>query len=94
MVLRVVLTSFQGKLWYNHLGREVIIVYRTPVKSSRMISVGWEHNILEIEFPDGVIYQYPNVSYPEYQNFIHSESLGSYLSNRIDKLYPGKPINK
>lgn len=69
-------------------------MYRTPVKSSRMISVGWEHNILEIEFPDGVIYQYPNVSYPEYQNFIHSESLGSYLSNRIDKLYPGKPINK
>ena len=63
-------------------------MYRTPVKSSRMVSVGWEHNILEIEFPDGVIYQYPNVSYPEYQNFIH------YLSNRIDKLYPGKPINK
>ncbi len=36
-------------------------MYRTPVKSSRMVSIGWEHNILEIEFPDGVIYQYPNV---------------------------------
>ena len=68
--------------------------FEMDIECPECVSVGWEHNILEIEFPDGVIYQYPNVSYPEYQNFIHSESLGSYLSNRIDKLYPGKPINK
>lgn len=69
------------------------MMFRKPVSSRRMVSVGWEHNTLEIEFPDGTIYQYPNVTTAEYYNFIHSESLGSYLANRIDKLYPGHRVN-
>lgn len=53
---------------------------RTPVSSSRMRSVGWENGTLEIEFNDGSIYQYYNVSEQEYINFITSSSLGRALS--------------
>lgn len=59
---------------------------RHPVSSSRMRSVGWENDTLEIQFNDGAIYQYYNVSQSEYQNFINSSSLGSALS-RLDKCH-------
>ena len=30
---------------------------RKPVSSSRMRSVGWEYNVMEIEFNDGAVYK-------------------------------------
>lgn len=60
---------------------------RQYVSSSRISSVGWSNNTLEIEFKDGAIYQYHGVSEAEYQNFINSPSLGSALS-RLDKIHP------
>lgn len=65
---------------------------RIPVHSSRIKSVGWLANILEIEFHGGKIYQYMNVSFQEYQLFIRSSSLGQALSV-IQKKHPYKPIN-
>lgn len=59
---------------------------RKPVNSSRISSVGWENNTLEIGFPDGAVYQYHGVSYDAYTNFMNSPSLGSELS-RLDKTY-------
>lgn len=56
-------------------------MYRQPVNSSRISSVGWENNTLEIGFPGGAVYQYFNVSKCEYINFINSPSLGSALNN-------------
>lgn len=53
---------------------------RNLVSSSRMKSVGWENNVLEIEFHDGAVYQYFNVSSSEYFTFINSPSLGHALS--------------
>ena len=53
---------------------------RRPVSSSRMRSVGWMNNILEIEFNDGAVYQYYDVSQSEYLSFIGSSSLGHALS--------------
>ena len=53
---------------------------RHLVYSSRIKSVGWENNVLEIEFHDGAIYQYFNVSRAEYSSFINSPSLGHALS--------------
>lgn len=64
---------------------------RKPVSSSRMSSVGWENDILEIEFNDGAIYHYYDVSYSEYIAFINSPSLGSALS-RLDKIHSYKRI--
>lgn len=59
---------------------------RQPVSSSRMRSVGWENDTLEIEFHNGAVYQYYNVSHSEYVSFMNSPSLGSTLS-RLDKTH-------
>ncbi|MBQ7067014.1 MAG: KTSC domain-containing protein [Lachnospiraceae bacterium] len=60
---------------------------RHSVSSSRISSVGWENNTLEVEFHNGAVYQYYNVSQSEYQSFLNSPSLGSALS-RLDKIHP------
>lgn len=60
---------------------------RQPVSSSRMRSVGWENNVMEVEFHDGAVYQYMGVTSSEYRDFLNSSSLGSALS-RLDKQHP------
>ena len=59
---------------------------RHPVSSSRISSVGWEGNVMEVGFPDGAVYQYYDVSQSEYKAFLNSPSLGSALS-RLDKVH-------
>lgn len=59
---------------------------RQSVSSSRISSIGWENNTLEVEFHNGAVYQYFNVSAAEYQNFMNAASLGSELS-RLDKIH-------
>lgn len=59
---------------------------RQFVSSSRISSVGWENDVMEVEFPDGAVYQYYNVSKSEYTAFLNSPSLGSALS-RLDKVH-------
>jgi len=61
-------------------------MYRQSVSSSRIRSVGWENNIMQVEFHDGAVYNYYSVSESEYHNFMNSPSLGSELS-RLDKLH-------
>lgn len=60
---------------------------RNYVSSSRIRSVGWEDDTLEVEFHNGAVYQYYNVSQDEYLDFINSSSLGSALS-KLDKVHP------
>jgi len=69
----------------------VNILNRQPVSSSRISSVGWENNTLEIGFPDGAVYQYHGVTQQEYTNFMNSPSLGSALS-QLDKKHPYNPV--
>lgn len=64
---------------------------RQYVSSSRITSVGWANNTLEVEFKNSRVYQYHGVTQAEYQNFMHSPSLGSALS-RLDKIHPYNPI--
>lgn len=64
---------------------------RNAVSSSRIRSVGWENNVLEVEFHDGSIYQYFNVSRSEYTSFMHSSSLGHALSI-LDKTHTYSPV--
>lgn len=59
---------------------------RKSVSSKRIRSVGWENNILEVEFLDGAVYQYFGVTHAEYVSFIGSSSLGSALS-KLDKTH-------
>jgi hypothetical protein len=62
-------------------------MHRQYVSSSRISSVGWDSNVLEVEFKDGAVYQYHGVSDSEYRAFMNSGSLGSALS-RLDKVHP------
>ncbi len=59
---------------------------RRPVSSSRIASIGWENNTMEVQFHNGSIYQYYDVSEEEYKSFLASPSLGSVLS-RLDKIH-------
>ena len=61
------------------------------VSSSRISKVGWEDNTLYVQFKNGVIYAYFNVSQSEYTDFINSSSLGSSLS-RLDKIHPYRKL--
>ncbi|MFL2101314.1 KTSC domain-containing protein [Desemzia sp. FAM 23989] len=58
----------------------MIIIQRQTVSSTRIRSIGWQPNTLEIEFKDGVLYHYHGVPHSEYISFIKSSSLGSALT--------------
>lgn len=62
-----------------------------PVSSSRISKVGWKDNTLYVQFKNGVIYAYFNVSESEYADFMNSSSLGSSLSI-LDKIHPYKRL--
>lgn len=65
---------------------------RQYVSSSRLTSVGWSDNTMEVEFKNGKVYQYYDVSFSEYQSFLNSPSLGSAIST-LDKIHRYRPIN-
>lgn len=64
---------------------------RYPVNSSRIANIGWESNIMEVQFHNGAIYQYYDVSKSEFDRFMQSNSLGSALST-FDKCHRYKRI--
>lgn len=64
---------------------------RHSVDSRRIASIGWEGTTMEVEFHNGAVYQYHNVSQAEYQSFLNEPSLGSALS-RFDKVHPYNPV--
>lgn len=61
-------------------------MHRMPVESTRINSVGWENNVLEVEFKNGAVYQYYDLSESEYYSFLSSSSLGHQISV-IDKTH-------
>lgn len=58
---------------------------RTKVKSSHILSVGYDSTsrTLEVEFHNGSVYRYSNVSPQKFSAFANSDSLGEYLAKRI-----------
>lgn len=50
---------------------------RQTAVSPSMKSVGWENRVLEIEFQDGTVRHYDDVSYAEYCGFLGRASLGA-----------------
>ena len=57
-----------------------IIMQRQPVSSSRISSVSWEDNIMEVGFPDGAVYQYYDVSQSEYAAFLKFTDTAEFAS--------------
>jgi hypothetical protein len=60
-------------------------MYRIPVISSNIESVGYENGILEIRFHNGAIYQYIDVPEHLYHGLMNAPSKGTYLDQYIKK---------
>ncbi len=62
---------------------------RIPVTSTNIQSVGYDQNtqILEVEFKNGTVYQYTDVSLGEYEGLMGAGSKGSYLNMNIKGRY-------
>lgn len=60
---------------------------RTRVASSNISSIGYDQatQVLEVEFNNGSIYQYFNVSRGIYQGLMKASSHGSYLDRYVKK---------
>lgn len=65
---------------------------RKFVTSHRISSVGWENNILEVEFKDGTINKYYGVSEQEYLALINSPSLDEEIDSMEHK-HPYQRVN-
>ena len=67
---------------------------RQTVKSSHIASAGFEpaSRVMECEFArDGRIYQYPNISAPQFLAFMSSPSKGQYFRKNFAHL-PAKEV--
>lgn len=60
---------------------------RRPVTSSHIDSIGWEDEVLEVEFRGGKVYRYEEVPQSEYQALLGADSPGKYLLQNIDGTY-------
>jgi hypothetical protein len=67
---------------------------RTPVASSNLRAVGYDPDLhlLEIEFRDGRIYQYPGVPAGVFRGLMNAASKGSYFHNHIEGTYPYRRV--
>jgi hypothetical protein len=60
---------------------------RTHVESSNINSIGYENEVLEIEFKNGVIYQYFDVPEHIHTELMMAGSQGVYLAHNIKGNY-------
>jgi hypothetical protein len=56
---------------------------RRPVTSSNVASIGWENDVLEVEFHSGHIYRYHDVPQGEYQALLGASSVGKMFNSAI-----------
>lgn len=65
---------------------------RQAINSSSIKSAGYEDGTLEVEFKQGLIYQYYGVPEEFWINLMMSESAGRYLAKSIKNEFPFKLI--
>lgn len=61
---------------------------RTPVSSSNVHSVGYEHGVLEVEFKNHTVYRFRGVPAATHEEFMKAPSKGSYFSKNIKNNFP------
>jgi hypothetical protein len=64
-------------------------VTRSPVKSSSLLSVGYDPamRVLEVEFAGGRVYQHHGVSSEQHANLLGAKSAGSYYHEHLKGRY-------
>ncbi len=63
------------------------------VESSNVYRVGYSEKILYVEFRSGYVYEYQNVESEVFENFLNSNSKGSFVHTHLKNKYPFKRIN-
>ncbi|MFG6442202.1 KTSC domain-containing protein [Roseateles sp. LKC17W] len=63
---------------------------REPVASSNVASIGYDEpsQTLEVEFTNGAVYQYYNVTQAVFDQFKEAGSKGQFLAYQIKNSYP------
>jgi hypothetical protein len=62
-------------------------MYRVPVESSSIDSVGYEKNVLEVRFRNGGLYQYLDVPEEALAMLMRAESKGRFFNQNIRGRY-------
>jgi hypothetical protein len=70
-------------------------VQRSPVKSSSLASVGFspEHNVLQVEFRNGLVYEYFGVTQGLYEQLLAADSIGAFLNHFVRNRYPFRRLD-
>ena len=63
---------------------------REPVVSSNVAAIGYDEpsQTLEVEFTNGAVYQYYNVTQAVFEQFQQAGSKGQFLAYQIKNMYP------
>jgi len=67
---------------------------RQPVKSRILRSVGYDDStkIMEIEFQNGLVYQYTGVPPKIYADLMHAGEIGKYFSEKVRPKFQTKQV--
>ncbi|SEA17066.1 KTSC domain-containing protein [Desulfuromusa kysingii] len=67
---------------------------RQSVSSSNIASIGYDNatEVLEVEFLNGSVYEYRNVTPVVYEELMNAASHGSYFNREIRMSYPYEKI--
>ena len=95
IMLKLIMKHTQNKLRriLIFLNKKEVIMKRIPVESSNLKSIGYDKDVLEVEFKSGGIYQYLNVPEHEYKSLMSAESHGKYLNANIKPNYQYQKIS-
>jgi hypothetical protein len=72
----------------------VILLDRQPVKSRILRSLAYDESTktLEIEFQNGLVYQYTGVPPKIYADLMHSGEIGKYFSEKVRPKFQSKQV--
>jgi hypothetical protein len=63
---------------------------REPVASTNIVAIGYDEQAqtLEVEFMNGAVYQYYNVTQALFEQLMQAPSKGQFLAYQIKNAYP------
>jgi len=65
---------------------------RISVKSSNLQAVGYEAEIMEVEFLNGSVYEYSEIPQEKYDGLMTAPSKGKYYNQYIKGQFPSKKL--
>lgn len=65
---------------------------RTAVDSKAVLSIGWEKDVLEVQYIGGDVYQYPGASQSDYLAAIDPKNSAGQVIGNVRKRHPGAKV--